>query len=88
MATTTAKKEAPETTITPVDPIITAPYVIVNLPKESKEQEDKVVWVNERRFCIKRGIRVSVPEPVAEILQNEERMLEYTYDFEDKVQKG
>lgn len=62
-------------------------YVTVRIPRDREDLEDKVVWVNERRFLIKRGVPVNVPESVAEILQQEEKMLEYIYDYETKVQR-
>lgn len=61
--------------------------VTVRIPRERKDQEDKVVWVNATRYVIKRGENVEVPESVAEILQHEQDMLQAAYDFEDAVQK-
>lgn len=85
MATT--KKE---TTIEDVPELILPKeekMVRIQLPIEfgNKDQEDKVVWVNERRFLIKRGTPVDVPESVALILQQEERMLQYGYEFENNL---
>lgn len=56
--------------------------VTIRLPRDRNEQEDKVVWVNDRRFLIKRGVPVEVPECVAKILEHEERMLQKIYEFE------
>ena len=61
--------------------------VKVRIPREDRDQEDKVVWVNEQRYLIKRGVPVEVPESVALILEQEEKMLQYCYDFESKVQR-
>ena len=61
--------------------------VTVRIPRERKDQEDKVVWVNANRYVIKRGVPVDVPESVAEVLRHEEAMLEKQYEFEEKAQK-
>ena len=59
----------------------------IRLPIERDNKEDKVVWVNDRRFLIKRGVPVDVPESVAEILENEEKMLSVRYEYESKMQR-
>lgn len=61
--------------------------VKIRIPRTRKDEEDKIVWVNERRFLIKRGEEVEVPECVAEVIRNSEKMLEQAYDFENEVQK-
>ena len=61
--------------------------VRIRLPIEKDNKEDKVVWVNDRRFLIKRGVPVDVPESVAEILENEEKMLSVRYEYESKMQR-
>lgn len=61
--------------------------VRIRLPIERDNKEDKVVWVNDRRFLIKRGVPVDVPESVAEILENEEKMLSIRYEYESKMQR-
>lgn len=61
--------------------------VRIRLPIERDNKEDKVVWVNDRRFLIKRGVPVDVPESVAEILENEEKMLSVRYEYESKMQR-
>ena len=61
--------------------------VRIRLPIERDHKEDKVVWVNDRRFLIKRGVPVDVPESVAEILENEEKMLSVRYEYERKMQR-
>ena len=45
--------------------------VTIRIPIERDNKEDKVVWVNGRRFLIKRGVYVDVPAAVAEILDHE-----------------
>ena len=64
-----------------------AKTVRIRLPIERDNKEDKVVWVNDRRFLIKRGVPVDVPESVAEILENEEKMLSVRYEYESKMQR-
>lgn len=60
--------------------------VVIKIPIERDNKGDKVVWVNDRRFLIKRGIPVEVPVEVAEILDHEEDMLQQRYEFENKMQ--
>lgn len=56
--------------------------VSVYIPRERKENEDdKVVWVNAKRYIIKKGERVDVPISVAKVLQHEEAMLDKQYEF-------
>ena len=43
--------------------------------------------IDYRRFLIKRGVPVNVPESVAEILENEEKMLSVRYEYESKMQR-
>lgn len=61
--------------------------VRIRLPIERDNKEDKVVWVNDRRFLIRRGVPVDVPESVAEILENEEKMLSIRYEYERKMRR-
>ena len=61
--------------------------VRIRRPIERDNKEDKVVWVNDRRFLIKRGVPVDVPESVAEILENEEKMLSIRYEYERKMRR-
>lgn len=62
--------------------------VKIRLPKERRDQEDVFVSVNERTWLIKRGVEVEVPECVAEVLQNRERMLETIMAFEDAQRRA
>lgn len=55
--------------------------VRVRLPKENPKQEDAVVWINERRFIIKRGVYVDVPLSVYEVLEHAEKMEERTAEL-------
>jgi hypothetical protein len=74
---TTKKETIAEETIADAPKMVT-----VRIPRISKDQEDKVVWVNMRRFIIKRGTPVEVPDFVAEVLEHEEEMLQTAFDFE------
>ena len=61
--------------------------VTIRLPRERDNAEDMVVWVNDRRFLIKRGVSVDVPKCVAEVLQHQEEMLEQRYEYESAHQR-
>ena len=61
--------------------------VVIKIPIERGNKGDKVVWVNDRRFLIKRGTPVEVPVEVAEILDHEEDMLQQRYEYESMMQK-
>lgn len=61
--------------------------VTIKIPRFNKDQEDVVVWVNQKRYLIKRGVPVSVPKCVAAVLENQERMEQVAYDFNDSVVK-
>lgn len=58
--------------------------VRIKVPREKKDKEDVVVWVNNKRYIIKRGVYVDVPESVALVLEQKEKMLEKIYDFENQ----
>lgn len=58
--------------------------VRVLIPRTSPDQEDKVVWVNDSRFVIQRGVEVDVPRCVAEVLTHESAMLRKAYDYAHK----
>lgn len=78
MATTAKKPELPKTEET----------IMIKLPIDRETKEDKVVWVNSRRFLIKRGVPVEVPMCVYEVLEQEEKLLAESYAYEAKVQKA
>ena len=55
----------------------------VILPIDRNEVDDGVsVWVNHKRYVIKRGVPVKVPESVALILKAQEEMLQISYAYE------
>lgn len=57
--------------------------VLIRLPLDRQNKEDAVVWVNERRFLVKRGVPVEVPESVAEVLKDQEEMEKIRFQYED-----
>ena len=57
--------------------------VTIKLPRVNKDEEDAVVWINEQRFLIKRGVAVDVPEEVWKVLQQSENMQEIIYEYEN-----
>lgn len=58
--------------------------VTIRIPREKKDQADVFVSVNDRTFLIKRGVEVTVPACVAEVLRHQEDMLEVCQNFEDR----
>ena len=62
--------------------------VKIRLPLTKSEKDDVYVAVNGNPYLIKRGETVEVPESVAEVLQNSERMLALSMAFEEKVLAG
>ena len=60
--------------------------VKIRIPRTKADQEDVPVWVNHRSWLIKRGVEVEVPECVAGVLRDQEKMLEEIMLFEDAVQ--
>lgn len=57
--------------------------VKVRIPRTKKNEEDVFVSVNNYTCIIKRGVEVEVPDFVAEVLRNQEQMLEQIMLFED-----
>lgn len=60
--------------------------VTIRLPKQ-KDKGDMFVSVNERTFLVKRGVPVTVPESVAEVIATSERYEEEAEEFDEKVRK-
>ena len=66
-----------------------APKMVkIRIPKTKEQKEDVFVSVNFRTYQIQRGVEVEVPDFVAEVLQNKEKMLEEILLFEEQVQKN
>jgi len=89
MANTNKATETAEVkeTVKEIEPSVMDKLVTIRIPRENKDQEDVVVWVNDRRFLIKRGVAVDVPEAVALILEQQENMNQYIYEYESKKQR-
>ena len=62
--------------------------VKVRIPRTKKDEEDVFVSVNNYTCIIKRGVKVEVPDYVAEVLQHQEEMLEEIMIFEENARKG
>ena len=61
--------------------------VKVRIPRTKKDEEDVFVSVNLNTYLIKRGVEVEVPDFVAEVLRNQEKMLEEIMLFEAEKSK-
>ena len=61
--------------------------VKIRIPRTRKDEEDVVVWVNDRSWLIKRGEEVEVPECVAEVLRHRDEMIEQAMLFEESIKK-
>jgi hypothetical protein len=57
--------------------------VTVRIPRTSPKQEDVFVSVNNYTCIVKRGVDVEVPDFVAEVLRNQEQMMETIALFEE-----
>lgn len=58
--------------------------VDVRIPRaEGKEENYRFVAVNGRCFRVKRGVKVSVPAPIAEALQHSDEMQDAAQDYID-----
>ena len=61
--------------------------VTIRLPLTREEQRDVFVRVNARTWLIKRGETVRVPRCVLEVLENSERAILESIEYQSKVQK-
>ena len=57
--------------------------VVIKIPRERKDQDDMVVWINDKKYTIKRGVAVEVPISVAKVLEKRDKMLERAYEYDD-----
>ena len=65
----------------------TGPKMVkIRLPKTKELKDDVFVSVNFRTYQIQRGVEVEVPDFVAEVLENQQKMLEEIMLFEEKMQ--
>lgn len=56
---------------------------IVKLPRDRNQDAAEVVWVNNKRYEIKRGVEVEVPKEVYEVLANREKIQDELFDMID-----
>lgn len=61
--------------------------VTITLPLTRKETEDVYVAVNGRSFQIKRGVPVTVPAFVKEVLDHQAEMLNVALEYERAAQE-
>lgn len=80
-----AAKDEPDTAAEA--PKETGPKMVkIRLPKTKELKDDVFVSVNFRTYQIQRGVEVEVPDFVAEVLENQQKMLEEIMLFEEKMQ--
>lgn len=60
--------------------------VTLTIPRTREDSADVYVSVNDRSWLIKRGEKVSVPECVVEVLNNQQIALEKSWDYRDSVE--
>ena len=66
----------------------TGPKMVkIRIPRTKADQENVFVSVNLRTYMIERGKEVEVPDFVAEVLRNQEEMLEKIMLFEAAHQR-
>ena len=56
---------------------------IVKLPRDRNQDAAEVVWVNSKRYEIKRGVEVEVPKEVYDVLANREKIQDELLDMID-----
>jgi hypothetical protein len=83
-ATTAPATTAPATTGTDVAPV-KKDTVKIKLPLTKTERDNVLVGLNGTTYLIKRGVEVEVPRDVAKILENSERMLATSMEFEAEL---
>ena len=66
----------------------TEKMVTIRIPRTRTEQDDVFVAVNGKKYLIKRGYDVKVPESVAKVIQRKEKALEAAMAFEDKAKQN
>lgn len=67
------------------DPWEEVEYKLPRLP--GSKNSDVFVRVNDRKYQIKRGVKVKIPRCVAEVLWNSEKQDEATADLIDQLTK-
>lgn len=61
--------------------------VTIRLPRSKEQSGGVFVSVNERTFLIQRGVPVTVPASVAEVIATSERYAEEAEKFDESVRK-
>lgn len=61
--------------------------VKIRLPKTKENQDDVFVSVNNETWLIQRGVEVEVPPCVAEVLMQQQEMLEKAMAYADEASK-
>ena len=56
--------------------------VTVIVPRTNKDEDDLRVWVNDRSWLIKRGVKVEVPECVAEVILRSQEIQDKIMNYE------
>lgn len=66
----------------------TQKMVTIRIPRSRTEQDDVFVAVNGKKYQIKRGYDVKVPESVAKVIQRKEKALEAAMNYEEKAKQN
>jgi hypothetical protein len=66
----------------------TQKMVTIRIPRTRTEQDDVFVAVNGKKYQIKRGYDVKVPESVAKVIQRKEKALEAAMNYEEKAKQN
>ena len=62
--------------------------VTIRIPLTRTEKDDVFVAVNGKKYLIKRGHDVKVPESVAKVIQRKEKCLEAAMAYEEKAKQN
>ena len=62
--------------------------VTIRLPLSRNEKDDVYVAVNGKKYQIKRGHDVKVPENIAKVLKRKEKCLEVAMAYEEKAKQN
>jgi hypothetical protein len=66
----------------------TQKMVTIKIPLTRNEKDDVFVAVNGKKYLIKRGCEVKVPEAVAKVIKRSEKSLEAAMAYEQKAQQN
>ena len=62
--------------------------VTIRIPLSRTEKDDVFVAVNGKKYLIKRGVDVRVPEAVAKVIKRSEKSMEAALAYEEKARKN